>query len=118
MPKPKLITHLPITLVADPTRVVIRPFVPADDDPATGSNGPTRSQRIANRILALDASPLAAETLRVVSDLSERHRDVEKILIRRFHEVNGLMIDPCDRKMSNELWFRHSHLKAGQVGRS
>ena len=95
MPKPKLITHLTITLVADPTRVVIRPFVPADDDPATGSNGPTRSQRIANRILALDASPLAAETLRVVSDLSERHRDVEKILIRRFHEVNGLMIDPC-----------------------
>lgn len=95
MPEPKLITHLDIALHADPARVVIRPFVPADDDPDPGSSGPTRSQRIANRILGLDESALAAETTRVVSDLSERHRDVGKLLTRRFHEVNGLKIDHC-----------------------
>ena len=95
MPEPKLITHLDIALHADPARVVIRPFVPADDDPDPGSSGPTRSQRIANRILGLDEPALAAETTRVVSDLSERHRDVGKLLTRRFHEVNGLKIDHC-----------------------
>ncbi len=96
MPEPKLITHLDIALHADPARVVIRPFVPADDDPDPGSSGPTRSQRIANRILGLDEPALAAETTRVVSDLSERHRDVGKTLMRRFHEVNGLKIDHCE----------------------
>ena len=95
MPDPKLITHLPIALRADPTRVVIRPFFPADDDPANGSNGPTRSQRIADRILGLDDTDLAAETTRVVSDLSDRHANIEKILTRRFHEVNGLTINHC-----------------------
>ena len=96
MPEPKLITHLNIALHADPARVVIRPFVPADDDPAPGSNGPTRSQRIANRILGLDHKARTVETTRVVSDLSERHRGVGKVLTRRFHEVNGLKIEHCE----------------------
>ena len=96
MPESKLITHLKIALHADPSRVVIRPFVPADDDPVLGSSGPSRSQRIADRILGLDDAALAAETTRVVSDLSERHRDVGKTMMRRFHEVNGLRIDHCE----------------------
>ena len=95
MPEPKLITHLNIALRADPGRVVIRPFVPADDDPALVAKGPTRSQRVADRILGLDHTALAAETTRVVADLSERHRDIGKIMMRRFHEVNGLKIDHC-----------------------
>ena len=96
MPESKLITHLDITLRADPARVVIRPFVPADDDPALATTGPSRSQRIADRILSLDDAALAAETSRVLSDLSERHRDVGKILSRRFHEVDGLNIQHCE----------------------
>lgn len=96
MPEPKVITHLDIALHADPTRVVIRPFVPADDVPVSGYTGPNRSQRIADRILGLDDAAFTAETTRVVSDLSERHRDVGKILTRRFHEVNGLKIDHCE----------------------
>ena len=95
MPEPKLITHLNIALHADPTRVVIRPFEPADDDPALGSSGPTRSQRIADRILGLDEKALAAENTRIFTDLSERHRDVGKILTRRFHDVNGLKFEHC-----------------------
>lgn len=95
MSKPKLIKHLDIALKADPTRVVIRPFVPADDDPALVTTGPTRSQRVANRVLGLDDTMLAAETKRVLSDLSERHRNVTKTLTRRFHEVDGLHIEHC-----------------------
>ena len=96
MTEPKLITHLNIALHADPARVVIRPFVPADDDPAPGSTGPTRSQRIADRILGLEVAELAGETTRVLTDLSERHSDVGMLLTRRFHEVNGLKIDHCE----------------------
>jgi predicted GH43/DUF377 family glycosyl hydrolase len=96
MPDSKLITHLDTALHADPARVVIRPFVPADDDPVAGSTGPTRSQRIADRVLGLDETALAAETTRVLTDLSERHREVGKILTRRFHEVNGLKIQHCE----------------------
>ena len=96
MPELKLITHLKIALHADPGRVVIRPFLPADDDPAFGPAGATRSQRIADRIFGLSDIALAGETTRVVVDLSERHRDVEKILARRFHEINGLKIGHCD----------------------
>jgi hypothetical protein len=95
MPEPKLITHLNIALHADPARVVIRPFEPADDDPVLGSTGPTRSQRIADRILGLDEKALAAENTRIFTDLSERHRNVGKILARRFHEVNGLKFAHC-----------------------
>jgi predicted GH43/DUF377 family glycosyl hydrolase len=91
----KLVTHLPIALRADPTRVVIRPFVPGDSSTADyGSR--SRSQRIADRILGLDDATLSSETKRVVLDLSDRHRDIVKILTRRFHDVNGLTFDHCE----------------------
>jgi len=83
------ITHLPILLRADPTRVVLRPFTPADDpDPA----GETRAQALANRVLALPPAELDDHVARIVAGLSERHRDVEAVLLRRYGEVSGAMI--------------------------
>ncbi|WP_244624684.1 glycoside hydrolase family 130 protein [Sphingomonas sp. So64.6b] len=79
---------------ADPSRVVIRPFMPADDPPAFASAGCSRAQRVANRVLSLDETQLRHEWERVSDGLSNRHRDIEVILSRRFHEVNGLVIDP------------------------
>ena len=61
MPNNDFITHHPITLRADPSRVVIRPFVPADDPPALVAKGRPRAQRIADRVLALDDAALKAE---------------------------------------------------------
>ncbi|QNA86839.1 glycosidase [Sphingomonas sp. So64.6b] len=68
--------------------------MPADDPPAFASAGCSRAQRVANRVLSLDETQLRHEWERVSDGLSNRHRDIEVILSRRFHEVNGLVIDP------------------------
>ncbi len=94
-----IIDHIPIILRPDPARVVIRPFVPADD-PAPRDR--PRAQRIADRVRALTKPELTEELVRVTAGLSERHSDVEAVLLRRYHEVNGLLIDACtiDREQS------------------
>ncbi|PBN43626.1 glycosidase [Sphingobium sp. D43FB] len=74
--------------------MVIRPFIPADDPPRAGCTDPTRAQCLANRVLNLEHSELAEELERVVASLSNRHRNIEDMLLRRYHEVNGQMIDP------------------------
>ena len=86
-----LMTYLPIILRPNPARVVIRPYIPADDPAPRDS---PRAQRIADRVRALTKAALIAELERVTAGLSERHREVEAVLLRRYHEVNGLLIDP------------------------
>ena len=71
---------------------MIRPFSPADDDPPFATAGCTRAQRIADRVLALDPAAVAAELRGIVASLSVHHRDVERVLLRRFHDINGLSI--------------------------
>jgi predicted GH43/DUF377 family glycosyl hydrolase len=88
----KLVTHSPVLLQPDPKRVVIRPFTPADDDADVAASGSTRAQRIADRVLTLDAAEIAEELHGIVTKMSEHHRDVEEVLLRRFHEINGLSI--------------------------
>jgi predicted GH43/DUF377 family glycosyl hydrolase len=83
------ITHLPIVLRADPTRVVLRPFTPADD-PARPDE--SRAQGLADRVLALPATALVAALARVIASLTDRHRGIEDVLLRRYHEVSGPMI--------------------------
>lgn len=57
-----------------------------------GGKGPTRAQRLADRVLALSTADLALELAQVLATLAGRHRDVEGVLLRRFHEVNGPLI--------------------------
>lgn len=94
------VNHLPIQLRADPARVVIRPFVPADEPLPPGSSEPTRAQCLADRVLDLSEPEFRDELARVITSLSDRHRNIEEVLLRRFHEVNGLMI--AARPVSSE----------------
>ncbi len=91
----ELVTHSAKLLRADPSRVVIRSFVPADDLISYPSRHRRRAQRIVDRILALDGTELSTELKRVSGNFADRHRDVERVLTRRFHEVNGSLIDHC-----------------------
>ena len=49
MPIDDITTHLPITLRPEPARVVIKPFVPAEDPPGYIIKDRPRAQRIADR---------------------------------------------------------------------
>lgn len=91
----ELVTHSRVLLQPDPTRVVIRPFTPADDGAEVAATGGTRAQRIADRILTLAPTDIEEELHSVVAKMSGHHRDVKSVLLRRFHDVNGLSIAPA-----------------------
>ena len=55
--------------------------------------GPSRAQKIADRVLALDEGQLRREVDHVTASLRERHRDIDLHLRRRFAEVNGTLIE-------------------------
>jgi len=86
------VNHLPIQLHADPARVVIRPFFPADEPQAPDSTRTSRAQGLANRVLAMSQSELEEAITQVIGSISGRHRQIEEVLLRRFHEINGDLI--------------------------
>lgn len=87
-----IIYHLPILLKPDPARIVIRPFAPADDDPEYASSDLTRAQWITDRVLGLEPAEIADELHEMIASLSDHHRNVKSVLLRRFHDINGLSI--------------------------
>ena len=87
--------HTPVVLHPDPSRVVIRPFIPAEDPPAFATGHAPRAQRIADRVLGLTEAETHLELARVIESLTERHHDINHVLMRRFHEVHGLLIARC-----------------------
>lgn len=96
MSKADFVTRLPVLLRSDPARVVIRPYTPAADPKGFDQGDRPRAQRIADRVLALDEAELREELRRLLTDFSGRHRDVESVFLRRFQEVNGLIICKCE----------------------
>ena len=87
------ITHHAQMLKPDPSRTVIRPFVPGDPAAFAQSDHP-RARRIADRVLALDHDQGVDELEKVTSSLNERHRDVDTMLLRRFDEVASTLEMP------------------------
>lgn len=78
--------HSDLILRPDPARTVLRPFDLVDPE-GYGNQGRSRMQRIADRVLALDDEAFEREFSRVSNSLAERHRDVKKVMARRFAEV-------------------------------
>jgi predicted GH43/DUF377 family glycosyl hydrolase len=86
------IKHARMTLRPDPSRTVVRPFVPSDTTINRLAGG-SRGSLIAERVLALDARAAHQEAERVITSLSRRHRDIRTHLQRRFEEINGLLFE-------------------------
>lgn len=78
-----------LLLHAEPARVVLRPFVPAENGGMPHETRP-RVERILERVLALGEPELREELAHVVSSLADRHREVEPVLRRRFYDI----VDP------------------------
>lgn len=91
-----IVTHLPILLRPDPSRVVIKPYVPAEAPPGYITKDSPRAQRVADRVLAMNEASLDQELQRVFENPDHRHCDAHRILLRRYHEVNGTIIEHVD----------------------
>lgn len=94
MPDDPLVTLLPLMLQPEPSRVVIRPFIPANDPTAAEPADRYRSSRVMHRILSLGAEDCHAELTAILASLTDRHRNVEQVLLRRYHEVVGPETEP------------------------
>lgn len=85
-----VVANAQLRLMPDPTRVVIRPFVPVDPDSES-----YRADRISQRVFALSPADLKEELHRTMTSLASRHRDIGEMLSRRFDEINGPIISRC-----------------------
>ncbi|WP_454884174.1 glycoside hydrolase family 130 protein [Sphingomonas oryzagri] len=87
-----LVRPLSPVLHADPTRVMIRPFTPAEDPTAIDPAHRSRVERVVERILALDEATLEATLATVLTSLRHRHRQVNMTIMRRYHEIAGPLL--------------------------
>ncbi|MES2096499.1 MAG: glycoside hydrolase family 130 protein [Pseudomonadota bacterium] len=83
---PLNIEHLPVALHADPARVVLRPFMPADTV-LPGHSSTEHRNAVIDRILALGAREAEDALARVLGVLSKRHENAAGILDRRFIDI-------------------------------
>lgn len=81
------ITKLNVMIHPDPARVMLRPFVPAENGGTPSVERRPRVARILDRVLAMPESALRAELAWVLTSLSGRHRGVEQLLQRRFDDM-------------------------------
>lgn len=84
---PSLVVILDTLLRPQPARVVLRPFVPAENGGGPGTPHDSRVARVLDRILSLSQDELRGELARVLSSLADRHRNVEQMLQRRFYDL-------------------------------
>ncbi|MBU1727311.1 MAG: glycoside hydrolase family 130 protein [Candidatus Omnitrophica bacterium] len=77
-----MIKNTGIVINPDKERVIIRPFIPADQ---------SRVPRIVSRVMALDESAAKKELKKIIDDFSERHHNFEAILKRQFEAVSAYM---------------------------
>lgn len=89
-----LLHHDNAMLRPDPSRTIARPFRPGW--PAGHPDGgPSRSEVIIDRILTLDDAGVDHQLEAIKLSLDERHRDIDKMLLRRFDEVADICPDPA-----------------------
>ena len=78
------IYHHPLRLRADPSRVVVRPFhLP----PKTADGVQSRSERIVEHVLSLDAPSVTAELALVFKDFEARHWQTRKVFENRYAQI-------------------------------
>ena len=75
-----------IHLRPDPSRTVIKPFSVEYPEPFRDAGAP-RMRTVVERVLSLDEATRRTQCEAAVASLSERHRNVETMLLRRFDAV-------------------------------
>jgi predicted GH43/DUF377 family glycosyl hydrolase len=101
-------TRCAIRLKPDVRRTVLRPF--SVDYPAAYSSGEgSRTRTIVERMLSLDQATMEVGLKRLSDLLGNRHRDCDKLLLRRFDDVKAFVPDAAklddDRKLLIGAFF-------------
>ena len=103
MEHPDILTHSAFFLHPEPARTVIRPFMVEDPEGFRDAKR-SRAQRIVDSIRALDETTLAETLAATMASLTERHRDIETVLLRRFEELDtatdGLEVSGATREQA------------------
>ena len=88
------VIHCPLRLLADPARVVVRPFhIPIEASASPGRPG--RVRRIADSVLALDDEMADVELELVLRDFEARHWQTRSVFMSRYAEIEqALKLDP------------------------
>lgn len=97
-----LLAFSAIHLRPDPSRTVIKPFSVEYPEPFRDAAHP-RMRTVIERVLSLDEATRRAECTTAVASLSERHRNVETMLIRRFEEVCDCLPDKVAATRDEQL---------------
>ncbi len=82
-----LLEILPTRLVAEPDRVVIRPFQIAPEPRALHPRESSRAQRIVNAVLEMDMRTCQSELALVNRDFGQRHWQTREIFLDRYQQV-------------------------------
>jgi len=81
-----MIKNTGIVITPDSERVIIRPYIPADQ---------SRVPRIVSRVMALEESAAEEELKKVMRDFSARHHNFDAILEHQFEAVRAYMPFDC-----------------------
>lgn len=86
----------------DPSRTVIKPFS-VEYPEAFRDTAHPRMRRVIERVLSLTEAECVGESTAVVVSLSERHRNVKTMLLRRFEEVCNFVPETVSASHEQQL---------------
>ncbi|MBS0478059.1 MAG: glycosidase, partial [Proteobacteria bacterium] len=85
-----LMTHSRLHLAPDASRTVIRPFDPQYPEPFA-HQGSSRAERIVAMVMTMDETELVAREHEMIAPLHQRHRNLDRLLLRRFDQVAAIV---------------------------
>ena len=97
-----LLKHTKLHLKPDARRTVIRRFDPQYPGPFA-DKGPSRTERIVASVLAMDDRELAAARKMAVVPLQSEHRNVDRLLLRRYDEIVKVVPDAAKARDAAKL---------------
>lgn len=77
---PPILCRHDLSLSPESSRVIIRPFIPGDEQRVT---------RIIGRALALTEDEVDAELASVLSEFHDRHFEIENVLLHHYHKIKN-----------------------------
>jgi predicted GH43/DUF377 family glycosyl hydrolase len=84
------VIHCPLRLLADPARVVVRPFhIPIEAHSSTGRPG--RVRRIADSVLEMDEEMAEIELELVLRDFEARHWQTRSVFMSRYRQIESAL---------------------------